>query len=214
MAKTRAFNNNLHKYEEWFVINKFVYLSELKAVEKVIPKNENGFEIGIGSGLFAQPFDIKEGIDPSKKMREKAKERNLKAFDAVAENLPYPDESWDFALMVTTICFVDDIQKSFQEAHRVLKQDGHLIIGFVDKNSPVGKKYLEFQDGSIFYKEATFLGTEDVYRILRDTGFEIEQTYQTVFGKLDEIKEAQEVLDGYGKGSFIVIQAKKQNRFN
>jgi len=209
LAKTKVFDNNLHEYEVWFNINKFVYQSELKAVEKAIPKNEKGFEIGVGSGLFAQPFGITEGIDPSKKMMEKAKERNIKALDAVAENLPYPDESWDFALMVTTICFVDDIVKSFQEASRVLKKNGHLIIGFVDKNSPIGKIYLEFQDESVFYKEATFFGTEDVYKILRDTGFEVEQTYQTVFGKLDKIKEIQEVLDGYGKGSFVVIKAKK-----
>ena len=209
MAKTRAFDKNLSLYEEWFVLNKFVYQSELKAVEKAIPKNEQGFEIGIGSGLFAQPFDIKEGIEPSKKMREKAKERNIKALDAVAENLPYPDESWDFALMITTICFVDDIVKSFQEAIRVLNKNGHLIIGFVDKDSPVGKIYLEFQDKSIFYKEATFFGTEEVYESLQQTGFKIEETYQTVFGKLDEITEVQKVLDGYGDGSFIVIKAKK-----
>ena len=209
MAKTKVFDENLNEYEKWFIINKFVYQSELKAVEKAIPKNEKGFEIGIGSGLFAQPFSITEGIDPSKRMREKAKERNIKVFDAVAENLPYPDESWDFALMVTTICFVDDIVKSFQEAIRVLNKNGHLIIGFVDKNSPTGKKYLEFQNESVFYKQATFFATEDVYRILKDTGFEVEQTYQTVFGKLDEIKEVQEVLDGYEKGSFIVIKAKK-----
>ncbi|MDP8241549.1 MAG: class I SAM-dependent methyltransferase [Candidatus Celaenobacter antarcticus] len=209
MAKTRAFDKNLSLYEEWFVLNKFVYRSELKAVEKAIPKNEQGFEIGIGSGFFAQPFDIKEGIEPSKKMREKAKERNIKALDAVAENLPYPDESWDFALMITTICFVDDIMKSFQEASRVLNKNGHLIIGFVDKDSPVGKIYLEFQNKSIFYKEATFFGTEEVHKLLQQAGFKIEETYQTVFGKLDEITEVQKVLDGYGDGSFIVIKAKK-----
>jgi len=213
LAKTRAFDNNLYKYEEWFVINKFVYQSELKAIEKAIPDDKNGFEIGIGSGLFAKPLGIKEGIDPSSKMREKAIKRGLKVFDAVAENLPYPDESWDFALMVTTICFVDDIVKSFQEASRVLKKNGHLIIGFVDKNSPIGKIYLEFQDESVFYKKATFFGTEDLYRILKNTGFEIETTYQTVFGKLYEVKEIQEVQSGYGKGSFVVIKAKKRDLF-
>ena len=210
MAKTKAFDNNLEEYEDWFVLNKYVFQYELRAIGKAIPKNEKGFEIGVGSGLFAKPFGIKEGIDPSKKMREKAKKRGIKTIDAVAEHLPYSDGSWYFALMVTTICFVDDIITSFQEANRVLKKNGHLIIGFVDKNSPVGKMYLEFQDESIFYKEATFFATDEVYRILRDTGFEVVQTYQTVFGKLDEIKEVQEVLNGYGKGSFVVIKAKKK----
>lgn len=209
MAKTKPFDENLQEYEDWFVSNKFVYQSELKAVEKVIPKNKNGFEIGIGSGLFAQPFSIKEGIEPSSKMREKAKQRDLKVINAVAENLPYPDKSKDFALMVTTICFVDDIYKSFQEANRVLKNNGNLIIGFVDKNSPLGKIYLKHKNESLFYRDAIFFGTKEVYKILQKTGFEIVETYQTIFGKLDEVKTIQETIEGYGKGSFVVIKAKK-----
>lgn len=209
MAKTKPFDKNLQKYEDWFVSNKFVYQSELKAVEKAIPKNKNGFEIGIGSGLFAQPFGIKEGIEPSSKMREKAKKRGLKVINAVAEDLPYHNESKDFALMITTICFVDDIYKSFQEVNRVLKTNGYLIIGFVDKNSPIGKIYLEHKNESSFYRDAIFFETEKVYKILQKTGFEIKSTYQTVFGKLNEIKEIQKVQNGFGKGSFVVIKAKK-----
>lgn len=209
MAKTKPFDKNLQKYEDWFVSNKFVYQSELKAVEKAIPKNKNGFEIGIGSGLFAQPFGIKEGIEPSSKMREKAKKRGLKVINAVAEDLPYHNESKDFALMITTICFVDDIYKSFQEVNRVLKTNGYLIIGFVDKNSPIGKIYLKHKNESLFYRDAIFFETEKVYKILQKTGFEIKSTYQTVFGKLNEIKEIQKVQNGFGKGSFVVIKAKK-----
>ena len=209
MAKTKVFDENLNEYEQWFIINEFVYRSELEAVQKAIPKNKKGFEIGIGSGLFAKPLGIEEGIDPSSKMRKKARERNLKVIDAVAEDLPFPDESKDFALMVTTICFVDDIYKSFQEANRVLKQNGHLIIGFVDKDSPIGKFYLKHRNESLFYQNAIFFRTEEVYELLRKTGFEIKETYQTVFGKLDKIKQIQETLEGYGKGSFVVIKAKK-----
>lgn len=209
MAKTRVFDENLNEYEQWFIINEFVYRSELKAVQKAIPKNKKGFEIGIGSGLFAKPLGIEEGIDPSSKMRKKARERNLKVIDAVAEDLPFPDESKDFALMVTTICFVDDMYKSFQEAHRVLKQNGHLIIGFVDKNSPIGKLYLEHRNESLFYQDAIFFGTEEIYELLQKTGFKIEETFQTVFGKLTEIKQIQETIEGFGKGGFVVIKAKK-----
>ena len=212
MAKTKVFDENLNEYEQWFVSNEYVYKSELQAVQKAIPENKKGIEIGIGSGLFAKPLGIEEGIDPSSKMRKKARERNLKVIDAVAEDLPHPDASKDFALVVTTICFVDDIYKSFQEAHRVLKQNGYLIIGFVDKNSSLGEFYLEHRDESLFYRDAIFFGTEEVYELLKKTGFRIEKTYQTVFGKIDEIKEIQKIMEGYGKGSFVVIKAKKINK--
>ena len=111
--------------------------------------------------------------------------------------------------MVTTICFIDDIYKSFQEVHRILKDDGHFIIGFVDKNSPVGKFYLEHKDENVFYKDAIFWGTEELYEILEDTGFKLNNTYQTVFGKIEEINKVQKVSVGYGQGGFVVIKAQK-----
>jgi ubiquinone/menaquinone biosynthesis C-methylase UbiE len=111
--------------------------------------------------------------------------------------------------MITTICFVDDIFRSFKEAYRILKDSGVLIIGFIDKNSPLGIKYSENKKKSVFYKDACFYGTGELYGILKNTGFEIENTYQTVFGKLDEINNLQEVFTGYGQGSFVVIKAKK-----
>jgi len=209
MPKTRPFDNYSNEYEDWFIINKYAFQSELNAIKKAFPDTGDGVEIGIGSGIFAEPLGIKDGVDPSEAMREKAKKRGISVIDAVAEKLPYADQSKDAVLMVTTICFVDDIYKSFQEAHRVLKDNGHFIIGYVDKNSPIGKFYLEQKDKSLFYKDAIFFGTEELYEILRETGFKINNTYQTVFGKIDEINEVQNVLVGYGKGSFVVIKAQK-----
>lgn len=209
MAKTKPFDEHLEEYEQWFVDHHYVFQSELAAIQSVLPSSGRGMEIGIGSGIFAEPLGIKNGVEPSRTMREKAIKRGLDPTDGVAEKLPYPDKSYDFALMVTTICFVDDIRKSFSEANRVLKNNGYLIIGFVDKNSPVGKLYLQYKNESLFYKEAVFLSTKEVYNILKDSGFEIETTLQTVFGTLDTINKIQEPENGYGKGSFIVIKAIK-----
>jgi len=111
--------------------------------------------------------------------------------------------------MITTICFVDDIYRSFAEANRILKNSGNLIIGFVDKESPVGKIYLKLKAQNLFYKDALFYRTEEVYKILENRGFLVEETWQTVFGNLEEINRVQEVITGSGKGSFIVIKARK-----
>ena len=210
MAKTVPFDQYTDEYDDWFIINKYAFQSELNAIKKALPDNGDIIEVGIGSGVFAEPLGIKEGVDPSAAMRKKAKKRNIRAINAVAERLPYPDNSKDAVLMVTSICFVDDIYKSFQEVHRVLKDDRFLIIGFVDKNSPVGKFYLEHKDENIFYKDAVFYGTEELHKILKNTGFSIHQTWQTVFGMVNEINEVQNVLKGFGKGSFVVIMVKKK----
>jgi len=131
-------------------------LSELEAVKKALTQTDGVIEIGIGSGIFAEPLGITEGIDPSEGMRQKAAQKGLKAMNTVAEKLPYPDKSVNGAVMITSICFVDDTYRSFKEAHLILKDDGFLILGFVDKDSPVGKEYLRYKNESMLYKEATF----------------------------------------------------------
>lgn len=211
MARTKPFDEHLDEYEQWFQDHWHVYQSELAAVKQLIPEKGKGLEIGIGSGIFADPLGIDHGIEPSARMREKAMERGLKVQDGIAEKLPYPDESFDYALMVTTICFVDDAQKSIHEAYRILRKGGIFVIGFVDKSSTLGKIYQEFKERNIFYKDAIFFSTEEIYDLLKKAGFHIEDTCQTVFGKLEEINEKQAFRSGYGEGGFIVIRAIKHS---
>jgi len=209
MAKTEPFDNHLKEYEQWFDSNSYVYLSELEAIKKVIPSTGRGIEIGIGSGLFAAPLGIKEGCDPSDEMRNKAKKRDLEVSKCVAEKLPYESSSIDYALMVTTICFVDDASKSFKEINRVLKPGGSVIVAFVDKDSPVGKVYLQNKEKSMFYKDATFFSTSEILELLEVGGFKTEETFQTVFGSMQEIKEIQQPKEGHNEGSFVVVKAVK-----
>ena len=79
MPKTEPFDNYPDEYDNWFVINKYAFQSELNAIKKALPPQGKGIEIGVGSGIFAEPLGITQGIDPSRAMREKAKKRNIKA---------------------------------------------------------------------------------------------------------------------------------------
>jgi len=209
MPKTTPFDKHSDQYEEWFATYKYVFQSELAALRKVIPPEGTGIEIGVGSGIFAEPLGIGMGVEPSPAMRTRALERGIQVLDGVAEKLPFPEKEFDFAMMVTTICFVDDIAQSLREAYRILKDSGSLVIGYVDKNSPVGKDYLKYKEESVFYKDTVFFGTVELIKMLEETGFRIGEIYQTVFGKLDKINTVQEPVKGYGKGSFVVIEAKK-----
>ncbi len=109
-----------------------------------------GLEVGVGSGKFAVPLGIKIGVEPAEKMAVKAEKQGIRVFRDVAEELPFSDSEFDFVLMVTTICFVEDILKSFREAFRVLKPRGCIIVGFVDKESELGKQNLDRRDTSFF----------------------------------------------------------------
>ncbi|MFA4669115.1 methyltransferase domain-containing protein [Pyrococcus kukulkanii] len=208
MPKIKPFEEHRDRYESWFERNKLAYLSELNAVKEVLPEGEC-VEVGVGTGRFAAPLGIKVGVEPSKKMAEVAEKRGIKVIPGVAEDLPFEDSSLVCILMVTTICFVDDPEKTIREAYRVLKPGGYLIIGFVDRESPIGREYEEKKDKSLFYREARFFSTKELIELLKKQGFIVDRIVQTLFHRLDEIREIEPVKEGYGEGSFVVIRARK-----
>ncbi len=210
MPKTIPFDQHPGRYEAWFERHRSVYESELAAVRKLVPERGIGLEIGVGSGRFAEPLGIQFGVEPSAEMCKLADQRGISVVQACAEELPFRNTQFDFTLMVTTICFLDDAIRALQEARRVLRPRGNIIIGFVDKNSAVGKTYQEHKDENVFYRYADFYAVEEVIGLLRKSGFGDFRFVQTIYNPLDEINEPEPIEEGYGKGSFVVVSAGKR----
>src|SRR5690606_16354886 len=122
--------------------------------------------IGVGTGRFAKPLGIAIGIDPSLKMLARARNRGVGVVCRVAEALPFRDEVFDHALIVTTICFVDDARAMLAEARRVLRPEGAVVIGFIDRTSRLGRHYEAHRDESVFYRDAVFFSADEVDRLL------------------------------------------------
>jgi len=209
MANTRVFDENAKAYDDWFEDHKSLYESELEAVRCLIPTTGKGIEIGVGTGRFSKPLGIKDGVEPSSIMRALAKERGINAMDGVAEKLPIKSETFDYALFVTTICFLDSLSQAFGEAYRIIKPEGILVIGFIEKESTLGKVYQQRKAGSLFYREASFHTAGEVIQVLETTGFTDFSFVQTLFSGEDETGGVQPAKEGYGDGAFVVVRAKK-----
>lgn len=205
MIKIEPFEKYTSQYEEWFEKNPFAYQSEVKAIKKLLPEKGKGLEIGVGSGRFALPLNIDMGIEPSEKMRRIAQRKGIRIVGGQAETLPFHDSQFDFALMVTTICFLNDINLAFKEVFRILKHNGKFEIGFIDKTSPIGKEYLKYKERNVFYKIATFYSVKEVVPQLIKTGFKNLNFVQTLFKPLTEITSLEPIKKGYSEGSFVVI---------
>jgi SAM-dependent methyltransferase len=200
------FATHHRRYEGWFGRHEAAYLSELLAVRALLPLEGNGVEIGVGTGRFAAPFGIKVGLDPSKEMLAYAVARGISCVQGTAEALPLKGGSFDYALSVTTICFVDDPEAMLTEACRILKPGGSLVIGFIDRTSAVGEPYLAGQAENVFYREATFYSALEVSRLMRKAGFSKQMWVQTLFRSLEETKQIEPLRSGYGEGAFVVVR--------
>ncbi len=204
-----VFDENTPRYDDWFERHEIAYQSELLALKQAIPIEKSGIEIGVGTGRFAEYFDIKHGVEPSENMARVAEQRGIAVIRAVAENLPVESASFDFALLVTTVCFLSDIPKAFSEIHRILKPNGEIIIGFIDKNSAMGGKYERKKAENIFYKDAHFHSTEEITELVKQAGFGKIEYWQTLFTNGDN--KIEKPKKGFSKGGFVVIKAQKQN---
>lgn len=195
------------EYDEWFDTHKWVYQSEVEAIRRFIPKTGNGIEIGVGTGRFSIPFGIKVGVEPAKAMAEIARKRGISVYESKAENLPFRDNSCDFALMVTTLCFLENPLQALHEIKRILKPHGKIIIGILDEDSLWGRLYDEKRKESKFYRDARFYPVNRVIDWLKKIGFNNFETVQTVFKKPNEIQSLEPVEESFGKGLFVIISA-------
>lgn len=209
MPRTAAFDAHHRRYDAWFARHPAIYHSELLAVRALLPWRGMGLSIGVGTGRFAAPLGVQLGIDAAWKVLGYAATRGVCAVQGLAEALPFSDCSFDYALSVTTMCFVDDASAMIREAHRILKPGGELVIGFIDSTSMLGQHYLAQQDDSVFYRKATFHSAEQMEHLLRDTGFTNPLSVQTLSRPPEEIREVEALRAGRGQGAFVAVKASR-----
>jgi SAM-dependent methyltransferase len=210
--RTEPFVTHHERYDKWFERHRVAYLSELLAVRAFLPWEGRGLEIGVGTGRFAGPLGVKFGIDPAGEMLGYARVRGVSVVRAVAEALPFAAAVFDYALVVTTICFVDDAHCMLREIARVLRPGGRLVIGLIDRESPLGQDYIAHQAENVFYRAGTFYSATEVEALLKHTGFHHVTWVQTLSSPLSETYEIEPITTGTGDGAFLVVRAQTSEK--
>lgn len=204
MVKSAPFDAHAVEYGAWFEQHPELYQVELEAVRSILPPGQ-GVEIGVGTGRFAAPLRIPLGVEPAPGMAALARQRGVTVVEGVAEHLPFADHSFDYAVMVTVVCFLANVAQALREARRILKPQGSLIIGFIDRESALGRQYNQRKDQSRFYRAATFYSIGELEALLTSAGFTDFVYRQALFP--DEVTPTN-VREGHGTGGFVVVRAR------
>lgn len=210
MTDRSVFHRQAQHYDVWFERNAHAYASEVKALRTFIPNLGAGLEVGVGTGRFAVPLGIRMGVEPARAMAVIARQRGITVYEARAEALPFSDASFDFVMIVTTLCFLDDPVQAIREAKRVLMPGGRIVIGMIDRETPFGKAYERRKQKSAFYRLAHFHSVMQVIAWLQTVGFTAIRTCQTLFAFLEEMTAVDPVKEGHGQGGFAVITGYKE----
>ncbi len=160
-------------------------LAHIKAGEKVL-------DIGCGTGIYtltaARRGARVVGIDPSLDMLLAAKSKlereghPMRLIAATAEALPFRAHQFDLISGVTSLCFVSRPERALAEAWRVLKAEGRLVLGELNRHSPWAwlRKLKGYFKDSV-YSRAKFWGREELNTILTRQGFDVVEIRPLIY---------------------------------
>lgn len=171
------FSTEAERYDAWFDSpeGRVLFENELAAI-RLLWRDEfqPALEIGVGTGRFAQALCVGFGIDPAAGALRLAERRGIQVKQGRGEALPLPDSTFGGALIIATLCFADGALALIREAARVLRPNGHLLIGDIPADSTWGKLYQrKMLEGHPFYRGARFHAMDEVENNLRKAGLSL-----------------------------------------
>jgi len=209
----KVFHDHAAEYDGWFDVS-LVYTIELAALKSlktvmVDPK----VEIGVGPGRFASDLDVAFGLDPARAPLCLALQRGIKCCQGIGEELPLKDETVGTVYLLFTLCFGTDPQKIIKESGRILKDEGHLVVGMIPVGSVWGRHLAaRKRAGNVFYTHANFYRIAAVRAWLAEAGMSIIEHRSTLYqppAQVSHLEEPREVLDE--QAGFAVITARKNH---
>ncbi|MEO1941536.1 MAG: methyltransferase domain-containing protein [Campylobacterales bacterium] len=200
------FLEGVEEYDRWFEDYREIYNFELEMVRKWLPTGRV-LEVGVGTGRFAVPLGIGEGVEPARSVGEVARRRGVKVWEMRGEEMEFEGE-FDGILMVTTICFLDNPEETLRRCWRGLKRGGVILVGFVDRESPLGQFYFKNREKSRFYRYARFFSQGEVEELIKKAGFQNLECREGLYG---ERLEKLELKEGpcTSSGAFKLLRAFK-----
>ncbi|MBR5182252.1 MAG: class I SAM-dependent methyltransferase [Clostridiales bacterium] len=229
----QKFDGYAAKYDEWFMKNENLFISELRLFKKVLGDIEGKklLSVGCGSGLFESYIDCSniEGIEPSEDMGQIAVKRGVNVIKfGLIEDVDLPENEYDIIYFNGSSSYMEDLVPVYEKSLKALKAGGRLILLDVPKESAFGFMYLlgkslntydhEYLEGAMpelpyplaLASSGVWHTTEEKIDVLKNLGVSKFNFYQTlVKNPLYTNEEPEEVVEGYKSGGYVAIIAEK-----
>ncbi|SFG78714.1 Methyltransferase domain-containing protein [Desulfotomaculum arcticum] len=123
-------------------------------------------------GLRVTGLDISPGMLARARTKAEEAHLNVELIQGDAIALPFENNSFDAVLSVSALEFMPHLGMALQEAYRVLKPDGRLVVGVLGRDSAWGRYYAgkaRRNPGSVFNK-AKLYTIEELRSAMPGTG--------------------------------------------
>ena len=232
-ANKQKFDGYAAKYDEWFMKNENLFISELRLFQKALGDifGKKLLSVGCGSGLFESYIDNSsiEGIEPSEDMGRIAVKRGVNVIQfGLIEDVELPDETYDVIYFNGSSSYIENLAPVYEKCLRALKKGGKLILLDVPKESAFGFMYLlgkslntydhEYLAGAMpalpyplaLAASGVWHTTEEKIDVMKSLGVNRFSFYQTlVKNPLYTNEEPEDVIEGYKSGGYVAIIGEK-----
>jgi SAM-dependent methyltransferase len=211
--------NDAVSYEKWFndPRNRFVVELEKRLMLDLLKpvRGETLLEIGCGTGAALLTFldcGIQiTGLDPSPYMLDIASKNVGNRADlhrGFAEDLPFEDNSFNYACLITTLEFVEDPKRALEEACRVAKD--RIFIGVLNRYAIKGiQRRVKGVFTKTIYNRAHFFSIWELKQIIRFLLGDVPISWRTVCqfsarpGRITNRIEQSSLLQKCPFGAFV-----------
>ena len=182
--------NDAKDYQRWLNSPNRHFAAELESrlmLDMLNPlPGETLLDIGCGSGASLKPFlDFGlqvTGIDPSPYMLDMAigqiKDR-VDFYREFAEDLPFGDNSFNYAILITTLEFVEDPLKAIEEACRVAKD--RVFLGVLNRYALKGiQRRVKGMFSPTIFNKARFFSVWEIQQMFVTHLGETPMSWRTV----------------------------------